>query len=69
MKIKLGEHCMFESRKETLRTYAVCMVAIMFICYITGTDISIFMIFAGLETLLLLWLETTYYPYGIKEGD
>ncbi len=69
MKIKLGKCSRFEPKNETLRTYVICVIALIVIGYITNTKAYVSIIFVGLETLLLLWLETVYYPYGIKEGD
>jgi len=69
MKIKLSNTDMFEPNKNSIRSYILGVLAIIIVLTIFNYSAIWYFVFVGLETIALIWLETTYYPYGIKPED
>ena len=69
MKIKLSNNMMFNPNKKSTITLLIINLILIFYVYINILSVLWCIIFIGIEILLYVWLETTYYPYGIKEED
>ena len=69
MKIKLSNNMMFNPNKKSTITLLIINLILIFYVYINILSVLWCIIFIGIEILLYVWLETTYYPHGIKEED
>ena len=69
MKIKLSKDIMFEPTIQSTRPYILGTLAIFIMCYIFNYELIWYIIAFIIETLMFLWFETTWYPYGIKPED
>ena len=69
MKIKLNEFLMFNPERKSIRSYILGIILSIIILYLFDNNIMWYISVILIQTLLLIWLETTYYPYGIKPED
>jgi hypothetical protein len=66
MKIKLGNHLVFELERHNIFWYIVGMLQMIIVLYI-DKYLSFWYIFIISWTILFIWIETTYYPNGLEE--
>ena len=69
MKIQLGKYSIFEPDKKAIQSYLMGIGLIIATLGLFRWDLFWYPIFIGAETFILIWLETTYYPYGVKPED
>lgn len=69
MKIKLGKCSIFEPDEKAILKYLIGCGLIITILGLFRYDLILYPIFIGAQTLLFIWLETTWYPYGVKLED
>jgi hypothetical protein len=69
MKIQLGNNSVFEPNNRTIKSYFIGCGLIIVTLGILRFDLIWYPVFIGMETLILIWAETKYYPYGVKPED
>ena len=69
MKIKLGKCSLFEPDSRALKSCLIGTLGIFMILFAFKFSIIWYVVAFISEILMLIWLETIYYPYGVKEED
>jgi len=73
IKIKLGKCARFEPSLRNIKLYLICLVliAVSTIAFNGYGSYTYYFLAFGfvLETIVLVWMETVYYPYGVKDDE
>ena len=73
IKIRLGKCSRFEPKYRNIKMYLICLTAIAVSTIVFnsfGKYAYHFLAFGFiLETIVFVWLETVYYPYGVKDDE
>lgn len=69
MKIKLSKDMRFEPSKRMTKSYIFGLLIIVLTGLLPSANIYLTIGSLILLTIIFIWLETTYYPYGISENE